>query len=121
MMSSCHGVFFSLSTPLFLVSSLTHTTQFSGVYTDYLLTSHDSAYVYTHAHVSTLSLCILEPFIVCHPSVSLSVQDGHHTPPTTSESTPDPLQSHIGVRPTRMSFSSGPLDNGGTISRPPHS
>jgi len=35
--------------------------------------------------------------------------------------TPDPLQSHIGIHPTRSSFSSGPLDNGGTISRPPPS
>jgi len=54
-------------------------------------------------------------------SVRLSVQDGHHTPPTASKSTPGPLQAHIGVHPTWSSFSSGPLDNGGTISRPPPS
>jgi len=124
MMSSCHWVFFSLSTPLFLVFFLpaSSTTWFSRVYTNYLLTSHDSAYVHTYVHPSTLSLCILEPFVIRHPSVRLSVQDSHHVIlPTTSESTPDPLQSYIGVHPTWTSFSSGPLDKGGTISQPPHS
>ena len=70
-MSSCHWVFFSLSTPFFLVFFLpaSSTTWFSRVYTNYLLTSHDSAYVHTYAHASTSSLCILEPFVICHPSV----------------------------------------------------
>jgi len=49
---------------------LPHTAWFSGVYTDHLLTSHNSAYVHTYVYASTSSLCILEPFVVAtHLSV----------------------------------------------------